>query len=153
MMRWMTLTMHMRMLKIEDLFLPIGLILTTFMLGIHLTSLNFFSLLIFHVFINSSFASLFCHLELYLAVVYSWQTSMIFLCYLISQWLLEILVVSINTLYFIVLSLSDDDDFENESALEIQPYLMEETGLVEGGLMELTSEHQLGVKVCSYLVV
>ncbi|XP_062103969.1 mRNA export factor GLE1-like [Humulus lupulus] len=40
----------------------------------------------------------------------------------------------------------DDDDSENESALEIQPYLMEETGLVEGGLMELTSEHQLGVK-------
>ncbi|KAM6562365.1 hypothetical protein CsatB_022363 [Cannabis sativa] len=40
----------------------------------------------------------------------------------------------------------DDDDSENESALEIQPYLMEETGLVEGGLMELTSEHQFGVK-------
>ncbi|KAF4378684.1 hypothetical protein F8388_006135 [Cannabis sativa] len=40
----------------------------------------------------------------------------------------------------------DDDDSENESALEIQPYLMEETGLVEGGLMELTNEHQFGVK-------
>ncbi|XP_062104867.1 uncharacterized protein LOC133816333 isoform X3 [Humulus lupulus] len=46
----------------------------------------------------------------------------------------------------LIVQKSDDDDSENESALEIQPYLMEETGLVEGGLMELTSEHQLGVK-------
>lgn len=45
----------------------------------------------------------------------------------------------------------DDDDSVDESALEVQPFLMEEPGLVEGGLMELTCEHQLGVKVCSYL--
>ncbi|XP_062119143.1 uncharacterized protein LOC133832878 [Humulus lupulus] len=60
--------------------------------------------------------------------------------------------LSANRFNFNDLYVSDDDDSENESALEIQPYLMEETGLVEGGLMELTSEHQLGVKVCSYLV-
>ncbi|XP_062115043.1 uncharacterized protein LOC133829194 [Humulus lupulus] len=54
--------------------------------------------------------------------------------------------LSANKFNFNDLYVSDDDDSENESALEIQPYLMEETGLVEGGLMELTSEHQLGVK-------
>ncbi|XP_062104865.1 uncharacterized protein LOC133816333 isoform X1 [Humulus lupulus] len=54
--------------------------------------------------------------------------------------------LSANRFNFNDLYVSDDDDSENESALEIQPYLMEETGLVEGGLMELTSEHQLGVK-------
>ncbi|KAM6589450.1 hypothetical protein CsatA_012055 [Cannabis sativa] len=54
--------------------------------------------------------------------------------------------LSSNWFNFNDLYVSDDDDSENESALEIQPYLMEETGLVEGGLMELTSEHQFGVK-------
>ncbi|XP_062109648.1 uncharacterized protein LOC133821237 [Humulus lupulus] len=54
--------------------------------------------------------------------------------------------LSANRFNFNDLYVSDDDDSENESALEIQPYLMEETGLVEGGLMEITSEHQLGVK-------
>ncbi|XP_062110478.1 mRNA export factor GLE1 [Humulus lupulus] len=54
--------------------------------------------------------------------------------------------LSANRFNFNDLYVSDDGDSENESALEIQPYLMEETGLVEGGLIELTSEHQLGVK-------
>ncbi|XP_062118194.1 uncharacterized protein LOC133831796 [Humulus lupulus] len=43
--------------------------------------------------------------------------------------------LSANRFNFNDLYVSDDDDSENESALEIQPYLMEETGLVEGGLM------------------
>ncbi|XP_062104866.1 uncharacterized protein LOC133816333 isoform X2 [Humulus lupulus] len=55
--------------------------------------------------------------------------------------------LSANRFNFNDLYVSDDDDSENESALEIQPYLMEETGLVEGGLMELTSEHQLGEEI------
>ncbi|KAM6553333.1 hypothetical protein CsatB_014095 [Cannabis sativa] len=54
--------------------------------------------------------------------------------------------LSANRFNFNDLYVSDDDDSENESALEIQPYLMEETGLVEGCLMDLTSEHQLGIK-------
>ena len=44
-----------------------------------------------------------CHLKLYLTVVYSWHVSMIFLCYVISHWVLEISLVSINTLYFFYL--------------------------------------------------
>ncbi|XP_024023883.1 protein GLE1 [Morus notabilis] len=44
------------------------------------------------------------------------------------------------------LYLSDEDESEDESALEVQPYLMEELGIVEGALFELTLEHHLGVK-------
>lgn len=42
------------------------------------------------------------------------------------------------------LYLSDDSD--DESDLELQPYMMNEIGLVEVSLSELTHEHQLGVK-------
>ncbi|KAL5552755.1 hypothetical protein UlMin_040156, partial [Ulmus minor] len=41
---------------------------------------------------------------------------------------------------------TDDENSEDESTLEAQPYLMEEGGLVEGALFELGLEHQLGVK-------
>ncbi|PON74648.1 GLE1-like [Trema orientale] len=54
--------------------------------------------------------------------------------------------LSVKRFNFDELYLSDDDDFEDESAFEAQPHLMEESGLVEGGLMELNYEHQLGFK-------
>ncbi|XWS69113.1 hypothetical protein CRYUN_Cryun04dG0151400 [Craigia yunnanensis] len=41
---------------------------------------------------------------------------------------------------------SSDDDSDDESCLEVQTYLMNEVGLVESALLELTHEHQLGVK-------
>ncbi|KAK9001631.1 hypothetical protein V6N11_083411 [Hibiscus sabdariffa] len=41
---------------------------------------------------------------------------------------------------------SSDDDCDDKPCLEVQPYLMNEVGLVESGLYELTHEHQLGVK-------
>ena len=43
---------------------------------------------------------------------------------------------------------SSDDDSDDEPCLEVQTYLMNEVGLVESALFELTHEHQLGVKVC-----
>ena len=45
------------------------------------------------------------------------------------------------------LPLSDDDDSEDESVLELQPYLIDEMGLVEGALLEQTFDNQLAVKV------
>lgn len=44
------------------------------------------------------------------------------------------------------LYLSDEDESEDEFDLEVQPYLMEESAMVEGALFELTFEYQLGVK-------
>ncbi|XP_022726258.1 protein GLE1-like isoform X2 [Durio zibethinus] len=44
------------------------------------------------------------------------------------------------------LYLSSDDDSDDEPCLEVQTYLMNEVGLVESALFELTHEHQLGVK-------
>ncbi|KAK7306172.1 hypothetical protein VNO77_44096 [Canavalia gladiata] len=44
------------------------------------------------------------------------------------------------------LYLSDCDDSEIVSGSEVQPYLMDEAGEVEGALFELTQEHQLRVK-------
>ncbi|GMJ08216.1 embryo defective 1745, A. thaliana homolog of yeast GLE1 [Hibiscus trionum] len=41
---------------------------------------------------------------------------------------------------------SSDDDSDDKPCLDIQPYLMNEVGLVESALYELTHEHQLGVK-------
>lgn len=41
--------------------------------------------------------------------------------------------------------LSDSDDSDVESALEVQPYLMNKVGEVEGALIELTHDHQLRV--------
>lgn len=41
-----------------------------------------------------------------------------------------------------------DDDSDNESSLQVQTYFMNEVGLVESALVELTHEHQLGVRVC-----
>ena len=45
------------------------------------------------------------------------------------------------------LPLSDDDDSEDESVLELQPYLIDEMGLVVGALLEQTFDNQLAVKV------
>lgn len=42
---------------------------------------------------------------------------------------------------------SDSDDSDVGSTFEVQPYLMDEAGEVEGALFELTYEHQLRVKV------
>ncbi|KAK6252439.1 hypothetical protein QUC31_014159, partial [Theobroma cacao] len=39
-----------------------------------------------------------------------------------------------------------DDDSDNESSLQVQTYFMNEVGLVESALVELTHEHQLGVR-------
>ncbi|KAK7277909.1 hypothetical protein RJT34_22928 [Clitoria ternatea] len=44
------------------------------------------------------------------------------------------------------LYLSDSDDSDIVSGFEVQPYLMDEVGEVEGALFELTREHQLRVK-------
>ncbi|KAJ1401713.1 protein GLE1 isoform X1, partial [Sesbania bispinosa] len=44
------------------------------------------------------------------------------------------------------LYLSDSDDSDVVSAFEVQPYLMDEVGEVEGALFEMTHEHQLRVK-------
>lgn len=41
--------------------------------------------------------------------------------------------------------LSDSDDSDVDSALEVQPYLMNKVGEVEGALIELTHDHQLRV--------
>lgn len=43
---------------------------------------------------------------------------------------------------------SSDDDSDDQPCLDVQTYLMNEVGLVESALYELTHEHQLGVKVC-----
>ncbi|KAK2636620.1 hypothetical protein Ddye_031412 [Dipteronia dyeriana] len=45
-----------------------------------------------------------------------------------------------------VLYLSESDASDDETAFEAESYLMDEVGLVEGALVELTHEHQLGVK-------
>jgi hypothetical protein len=42
---------------------------------------------------------------------------------------------------------SDSDDSDVDPAFEVQPYLMNKVGEVEGALIELTQEHQLRVKV------
>ena len=44
------------------------------------------------------------------------------------------------------LYLSDSDDSDVEPSFEVQPYLMNKVGEVEGALIELTHEHQLRVK-------
>ncbi|XP_019417023.1 PREDICTED: protein GLE1 isoform X1 [Lupinus angustifolius] len=44
------------------------------------------------------------------------------------------------------LYLSDSDNSDVVSSFEVQPYLMEEVGEVEGALFEFTHEHQLRVK-------
>lgn len=49
--------------------------------------------------------------------------------------------------FSVILLLSDSGDSDADSSLEAQPYLLEEVGLVEGALFELTHEHQLEVKV------
>ncbi|TYH23096.1 hypothetical protein ES288_A04G183200v1 [Gossypium darwinii] len=41
---------------------------------------------------------------------------------------------------------SSDDDSDDQPCLDVQTYLMNEVGLVESALYELTHEHQLGVK-------
>ncbi|WJX33576.1 hypothetical protein P8452_21769 [Trifolium repens] len=41
---------------------------------------------------------------------------------------------------------SDSDDSDVDPAFEVQPYLMNKVGEVEGALIELTQEHQLRVK-------
>ncbi|KAK8360632.1 hypothetical protein V6Z11_A04G180500 [Gossypium hirsutum] len=46
-----------------------------------------------------------------------------------------------NEFYF-----SSDDDSDDQPCLDVQTYLMNEVGLVESALYELTHEHQLGVK-------
>lgn len=51
-------------------------------------------------------------------------------------------------LFLTVRVYSESDDSDNEAAFEAESYLMDEMGLVEGALVELTHEHQLGVKVC-----
>ncbi|KAK4760482.1 hypothetical protein SAY87_005375 [Trapa incisa] len=53
-------------------------------------------------------------------------------------------LVSQNRFEFGELYLSEDSD--DELSLEAQPYLMDEVGLVEGSLFELTHEYQLGHK-------
>ncbi|KAH7515639.1 hypothetical protein FEM48_Zijuj10G0047900 [Ziziphus jujuba var. spinosa] len=54
--------------------------------------------------------------------------------------------VAVNRFNFDELDLSESDDSDGELSLEVQPYLMEEVGLVEGALFELTLEHELRVK-------
>ncbi|KAK1578931.1 hypothetical protein Q3G72_034255 [Acer saccharum] len=44
------------------------------------------------------------------------------------------------------LYLSESDASDDEKAFETESYLMDEVGLVEGALVEITHEHQLGVK-------
>ncbi|GAV90462.1 LOW QUALITY PROTEIN: GLE1 domain-containing protein, partial [Cephalotus follicularis] len=44
------------------------------------------------------------------------------------------------------LYLSDSDESYNDSALKVEPYLMDGNGLVEGALIQMTHEHQLIVK-------
>ncbi|KAL5824978.1 hypothetical protein ACOSQ3_021041 [Xanthoceras sorbifolium] len=41
---------------------------------------------------------------------------------------------------------SESDASDDETTFEVESYLMDEVGLVEGALVELTHEHQLGVK-------
>lgn len=45
------------------------------------------------------------------------------------------------------LCFSDSDDSDVDPAFEVQPYLMNKVGEVEGALIELTHEHQLRVTV------
>jgi hypothetical protein len=49
------------------------------------------------------------------------------------------------------LPFNGSDDSDDESTFEVQPYLMDEVGIVEGAFCELTHEHHLEVKVCSYV--
>lgn len=48
-----------------------------------------------------------------------------------------------------IFNFCNSDDSDDELALGLQSCLMDEVGLVEGALCELTHEHQLEVKVCS----
>ena len=50
------------------------------------------------------------------------------------------------------LPFSESDASDDEAAFEAESYLMDEVGLVEGALVELTHEHQLGVKVCRIIL-
>lgn len=55
-------------------------------------------------------------------------------------------MVSGKRFSFDELSISDSDDSENEPEMETQAYFMEKVEIVEGGLVELTREHQVGVR-------
>jgi len=44
-------------------------------------------------------------------------------------------------------SSSESDDSEDESMQQLQIPLMEKMGVVEGALLELTHQYQLGIKV------
>jgi len=46
---------------------------------------------------------------------------------------------------------SDSDDSDVDSALEVQPRLMNKVGEVEGALIELTHDHQLRVNVSGHI--
>lgn len=48
---------------------------------------------------------------------------------------------------FLPFNVSDDSD--DELSLEFQSYLMDDVGLVESALCELTHEHQIDTKVCN----
>lgn len=46
---------------------------------------------------------------------------------------------------------SESDDSDNEEMQELQVTVMDKISVVEGAFLELTHEHELGVKVCSCL--
>lgn len=52
-----------------------------------------------------------------------------------------------HTLAVLNISGDDSDESDDESALEVQPYLMDEGNSVEAALFELIHEYQLEVKV------
>lgn len=49
----------------------------------------------------------------------------------------------------LLLSFSESDDSDDDVTLGGESYLMDEVGLADGALVELTHQHQLGVKVCT----
>ncbi|KAH7565115.1 hypothetical protein JRO89_XS09G0136600 [Xanthoceras sorbifolium] len=51
-----------------------------------------------------------------------------------------------DELYPSGLLMCESDASDDETTFEVESYLMDEVGLVEGALVELTHEHQLGVK-------
>lgn len=51
----------------------------------------------------------------------------------------------------LLLSFSESDDSDDNIAFGDESFFMDEVGLVDGALVELTHQHQLGVKVCIIL--